>query len=101
MALAPAPHDVNEAALMLDNLVPGWADQIDEEQLDLNDPFDCILGQLLRGQYYMYEFESKPKSAYQQEWFQKDEEFFASGPFGHRTPKYQWIAEVKNRKSTI
>lgn len=100
MALAPAPLDVNEAAGSLDNLVPGWADQIDLEQLDLNDPFDCILGQLLRGQYYTYEFQTKPKSAYQQEWFKEDEEFFASGPFGFKF-QADWEVEVKKRKSTI
>lgn len=45
MTTEPAVHAARGAAL-LDNEIPGWAADIDLSTLDIDDPSECILGQL-------------------------------------------------------
>lgn len=41
-------REVRIGAKLLDRLYPGWAYEIDLDRLDLLDPRQCILGQLVR-----------------------------------------------------
>ena len=44
------PQLIEEAASLLDKKMPGWAEKIDLETLDIYEPFDCVLGQLFLDQ---------------------------------------------------
>jgi hypothetical protein len=42
------PSSIEQAANLLDEVKPGWANQINIDELNMNEPTDCIIGQLYR-----------------------------------------------------
>lgn len=77
-------NNLVQAALKLDELYPGWENQIDLDQLDMMDPSCCILGQLYgdweQGQHALV-----------------DEGFpWVGGIFS--TYKEQWTNEIQRRR---
>ncbi len=91
----PYPTSIPAAAKLLDEVKPGWANEIDMGRLDINDFNRCILGQL---------FSTPTHNGYEAALF----DLFGAGPhsltsltdevFGWRASIDKWKTEICARK---
>ena len=88
------PENIPDAANQLDKIVPGWANKVDMNLLDLGHPNQCILGQI---------HGSTSGRSYQEamrEYFGIKDciEFYLDDIFGDNNNLVEWKTEILTRK---
>lgn len=83
----PFPQSIPEAAKLFDEIKPGWFEEINIDELDMDSYQNCILGQLYG-------------NAEVEDILFQDTPFYSSeNPiFGYKVDKNDWIFEIEKRQ---
>ena len=85
------PNSIEEAAIMLDRVKPGWENKIDVERLNMGEYDRCILGQLYDGHYNEGIKELFNKNTYDNTTKNRSEIFCSADS------KDTWLSEINKR----